>query len=241
MGSPTLRWRRGHLRIDVPIGLQIKSGIQKISEIIKNPDYTICAVDLGINQHAVMTIQDGEGRVLKTKIISGRMDNHLRKCYLEKKSRLQRKTKSIPKCESFAKDLSAKVRNLNRNIAHTVSKQIIDFAKKNQTKLIVFEYLGNLKPSKGTKSRRMNQKLGHWVKARIFNFTQYKGLHEGIVCSRVNPRNTSSDCPYCGSKDTISRYSGVILARCNSCNIQGVHADILATRNIGNRFRLKFA
>ncbi|MCF8010930.1 MAG: transposase [Clostridiales bacterium] len=136
-----------------------------------------------------------------------------------------------------------KVSNLNNDIAHRVSKQITDFAVHHGARVIVFEHLGNLKPQKGSKSRWLNSKFNHWVKGRIVKYTRYKGLHRGIVTSKVSPRNTSKRCPYCGQV-SIKRYSqgkknGVGLARCTNCNTQGMNADYVGSSGVGTNFILK--
>jgi IS605 OrfB family transposase len=242
-GSPSLIHKPTGWELHIPIVLLEKSGLQKINKLVRTTATKICAVDLGINRHAVMAIQDIKGRVYATKFISGAQDSHLRKRYLEKIVSLQMQTKVIREGERFAKDLWDKVSSFNNNIAHRVSRQIINFAKDHEAKIIVFEYLDNLKPEKGTKSHWLNRKLGHWVKGRIFRYTQYKGLHVGIVTSRVSPKNTSARCPYCGFL-SIERYTpgkeqGVDLARCTNCGKQGVNADFLGALGIGLNFRLK--
>ena len=197
-----------------------------------------------MNRHAAMTIQDTRGRVYAAEFISGAKDNHLRKRYLEKIVNLQMQTGIIPKGERFAKDLWNKVSNLNDDIAHRVSRKIVDFAKQHGAKIIIFEYLDNLKPTKGSKSRWLNQKFNHWVKSRIFRYTRYKALHEGIITCRVSPKNTSARCPYCGML-TIQRYSdgrknGVDLAKCTNCGMHGVNSDFVGSLGIGTAFRLKY-
>jgi IS605 OrfB family transposase len=241
-GSPKLILKPNGWQLHIPVFLKRQTGLTKVVNLINDPDTRICCVDLGINRHAVMTIQDVNGRVLATRIISGKQDNHRRKRYLEKISRLQKQTKMTPEGQSFAKDLWTKVRNFNNNIAHQVSRQIVDFAKQHGVKIIVFEYLTNLRPENGTRSRRLNRKMAHWVKGRIFQYTQYKGLHTGIVTCRVSPKNTSARCPYCGML-TIERYSesghGVDLARCSNCGIHGVNSDFVGSYGIGTNFRVK--
>jgi putative transposase len=241
-GSPKLILKPNGWQLHIPVFLKRQTGLTKVVNLINDPDTRICCVDLGINRHAVMTIQDVNGRVLATRIISGKQDNHRRKRYLEKISRLQKQTKMTPEGQSFAKDLWTKVRNFNNNIAHQVSRQIVDFAKQHGVKIIVFEYLTNLRPENGTRSRRLNRKMAHWVKGRIFRYTQYKGLHTGIVTCRVSPKNTSARCPYCGML-TIERYSesghGVDLARCSNCGIHGVNSDFVGSYGIGTNFRVK--
>jgi transposase, IS605 OrfB family, central region len=246
-GSPMLVEKPTGWELHVPIVQTIWKNIKKIKELIKDPSLKICFVDLGMNRHAVLTIQDTKGRVYAAKFISGAKDNHLRKRYLEKIVSLQMQTKIIPEGERFAKYLWDKVSNLNDDIAHRVSKQIVKFARQHGAKIIVFEYLDNLKPEKGTKSHYLNQKFNHWVKGRIFRYTKYKALHEGIVTCRVPAKETSSRCPYCGFL-TIVRYSkgkdrketkGVDLAKCTNCEVHDVNADYIGTLGIGRNFRFK--
>lgn len=245
-GSPSLVHKPTGWELHIPLVLQRKVGLKKITTLVKNPGLKLCVVDLGITRHATITIQDTEGRVCAAKFISGRRDNRLRKRYLEKIVKLQKKTRIIPEGERFAKHLWDKVSNLNDDIAHRVSKQIVEFARHHGARIIVFEHLGNLKPEKGIKSRRLNQKLGYWVKGRIFRYSQYKALHQGIITSRVNPKNTSKRCPYCGML-TIERYNpgnrceaGNDLAWCTNCNTHDINADFIGTLGIGLNFRLRY-
>ncbi|MBE3578998.1 MAG: IS200/IS605 family element transposase accessory protein TnpB [Caldanaerobacter subterraneus] len=247
-GSPMLVKKPTGWELHVPIVRVAKLDLRKVEELVKNPSLKICAVDLGMNRHAVMTIQDTEGRVYAVKFISAAKDNHLRKRCLEKIVNLQKETKIIPEGERFAKHLWNKVSNLNDDIAHRVSKQIVEFAKIHGAKIIVFEYLDDLKPSKGTKSHQLNQKFIFWVKGRIFRYTRYKALHEGIIICRVSPKETSSRCPYCGFP-TIVRYNkgksgmeteGVDLAKCTNCGIRDVNSDFIGSLGIGRNFRLKY-
>ncbi|KXG74945.1 hypothetical protein AN618_21120 [Fervidicola ferrireducens] len=247
-GSPMLVKKPTGWELHVPIVRVAKLGLRKVEELVKDPSLKICAVDLGMNRHAVMTIQDTEGRVYAAKFISAAKDNHLRKRYLEKIVNLQKETRIIPEGERFAKHLWNKVSNLNDDIAHRVSRQIVEFAKIHGAKIIVFEYLDSLKPSKGTRSHRLNQKFILWVKGRIFRYTSYKALHESIITCRVSPKETSSHCPYCGFP-TIVRYNkgkggeeteGVDLAKCTNCGIRDVNSDFIGSLGIGRNFRLKY-
>lgn len=241
-GSPTLVKKASGWELHIPIIQAERQTLAKIVERIKDKHFRFCAMDLGINRHAVLTIQDTKGRVYATKCISGKKDNHLRKRYLEKIVRLQKKTRIIPGGERFAKHLWDKVRHLNDDIAHRVSKQILDFAESHGANVVVFEHLGNLRAEKGTKSRWLNQKFNHWVKGRIFRYTQYKGLHRNILSSRVNPKHTSKRCPYCGML-TIERYNvrgkGVDLAKCTNCGTFGMNSDFVGSLGIGQKFILR--
>jgi IS605 OrfB family transposase len=69
--------------------------------------------------------------------------------------------------ERFARHLWDKISNLNNDIAHRTSREIVDFAKYHGAKIIVFEHLDGLKPSKGTKSHWLNQRFIFWVSGSL--------------------------------------------------------------------------
>lgn len=247
-GSPVLVKKATGWELHVPIVRVERLNLKKIKALVRDPSLKVCLVDLGINRHAVITIQDTEGRVYAVKFISAAKDNHLRKRYLEKIVKLQSQTGIIPEGERFAKYLWDKISNLNDDIAHRVSREIVDFAKHHGAKIIAFEYLDNLKPSKGSKSHWLNQKFNHWVKGRIFRYTRYKALHVGVITCRVSPKDTSSRCPYCEML-TVKRYNkgrdgkeikGVDLAKCTNCGVHDINSDFVGSLGIGAAFRLKY-
>ena len=141
----------------------------------------------------------------------------------------------------FAKHLWRKIRRINTDYAHKVSYWIVLFALEHGCGVIVFEHLKNLQPSKGSKSRSMNQRMMFWLKGAIFNNVQYKAAHQSILVSRVNPRNTSKICPNCshvenyGKVETTKRYQNSKLFKCNICGYQA-NADFVGSRNVGRRF-----
>ncbi len=112
---------------------------------------------------------------------------------------------------------------------------------------MVFEHLGNLKPTKGKYSKRGNEKRAYWMKGRIFNYAKYKAYNTGILTSRVSPRNTSRTCARCGAP--IARYHegypaegytyGAPLVYCARCEMRG-NADRNASLMIGNRLFERF-
>ncbi|WP_205664679.1 zinc ribbon domain-containing protein [Ammonifex thiophilus] len=203
--------------------------------------------DLGLEHHAVVTVRDTEGRVLAVRFLPGAKDSRLRKRYLEKVVNLQKQTRVIPEGETFARDLWEKITNFNDYLAHWVSRQIVDFAALHGAKIIVFENLRNFRPEKGTRSHRLNQKLGYWLRrGRIVRYTEYKALHAGVLVVRVSPANTSRRCPLCGElsieRYTPGRENGNKLARCTACGkVKDVSADFLATENIFDRFLCVYA
>jgi hypothetical protein len=57
-----------------------------------------------------------------------------------------------------------------------VSARIVQFAIEQQASILVFEHLGNLRPEKGTYSRRSNMKRAYWMKERIFKDSRVQGV-----------------------------------------------------------------
>ena len=82
---------------------------------------------------------------------------------------------------------------------------------------------------------------------RIFNDVKYKAWNQGIITSRVNPRNTSRECARCQS--LVVRYAqgqpvagyapGAPLVLCEACAMRG-NADRNASLVIGQRLIARF-
>jgi hypothetical protein len=87
----------------------------------------------------------------------------------------------------------------------------------------------------------------HWLRGKIFRYSKYKAWNEGIVTSRVNPRNTSRDCARCGAK--VARYHadqpaegytpGASLAYCPICRMYE-NADRNASIVVGKRLLARY-
>jgi IS605 OrfB family transposase len=146
-----------------------------------------------------------------------------------------------------AVDLWRRINNGDEYISHLVSARIVQFAKQHEATILVLEHLGNLKPAKGKYSHRSNRKRAFWMKGRIFKYAKYKAYNQGILTSRVNPRNTSRECAHCHS--LVARYeagqpaegytSGAPLVLCPHYGMQG-NADRNASLVIGQRLIARY-
>jgi len=143
--------------------------------------------------------------------------------------------------------LWAKIRALDVDAAHRVSRRIVDFARAHRATILTFEHLGHFKPQKGMYSHRGNEKRSYWLRGKIFKYSKYKAWNEGIVTSRVNPRNTSRDCARCSAP--VARYDtgqpeegytpGAPLVFCPDCQMRG-NADRNASIVIGKRLLTRY-
>ena len=249
IGSPSLIRRGDQWWLHTPVEKQFKSPGKIEKQVTTNAQTKICAVDLNINENiAVCTIQTVAGTILATTFIGGgREISGFRKKQLGRIARNRSRTGMIAEWEQDNADLWRKITHVDLDIAHLVSARIVQFAKEHQATILVFEHLGNLKPQKGKYSHRGNSKRAFWMKGRIFSYAKYKAWNEGIITSRVNPRNTSRECARCHG--LVARYeasmpaegytSGAPLVLCPRCGMAG-NADRNASLVIGQRLSSRY-
>ena len=248
-GSPALIQRGGQWWLHTPVEKQFKRP-QKIQTQVSTPaDTRICAVDLNLTeQMAVCTVQTVEGTILATCFIGGgREISGFRKRQLGRIARNRHKTGMIAENEQDNADLWQKIQRRDDHHAHLVSTRIVQFAQAQQASILVFEHVGDLKPTRGKYSHRGNTKRAFWMKGRIFRYAKYKAWNEGIITSRVSPWKTSRECARCQS--LVARYaqgrleegytSGAPLVLCPACSMRG-NADRNASLNIGRRLVARY-
>ncbi|MFL5692528.1 MAG: zinc ribbon domain-containing protein [Ktedonobacteraceae bacterium] len=249
LGSPQLIRKDKQWWVHTPIEKQFKNPGKIEKQVTTNPETKICSVDLNLNENiAVCTIQTVEGSILATKFIGGgREISGFRKKQLGRIARNRRKTGIIAEGQQDNTDLWKKIRQVDEQAAHLISARIVQCAKTHEATILVFEHLGNLKPTKGKYSQRGNAKRAFWMKGRIFKYAKYKAYHAGIITSRVNPRNTSRECARCHS--FVARYNtgqpaegyvmGAPLVYCTQCGMKG-NADRNASLVIGQRLVARY-
>lgn len=249
MESPSLIRRGNQWWLHTPVEKYFTSPAKIEHQVTTNAQTKVCAVDLNVGEHiAVCTVQTVEGTIFATTFISGgREIDGFRKQQLGRIARNRRKTGIIAQGEQDNVPLWNRIRHVDEQVAHLVSARIVQFAKKHEATILVFEHLGNLKPQKGTDSHRGNSKRAFWMKGRIFTYSKYKAYNEGILSSRVNPRKTSRECARCPA--LVMRYaagqpvegytSGAPLVLCPVCGMQS-HADRNASLVIGQRLITRY-
>ena len=204
----------------------------------------LCGIDLNMTeQQAICTILGVDGTVHATRFIGGGRElDSQRQMLLGRIARNQRATVITQKGVSNNKDLWSKLRAIDENAAHRISRRIVEFAQEHHATILVFEHLVTLKPEKGRYSHRANSMRSWWLRGRIYRYAMYKAWESGIVTTRVNPRDTSRLCARCQSavlrydvrrNNTTYRY-GAPLVRCETCGMQG-NAERNASINIGQR------
>ena len=192
----------------------------------------MCAVDLGINNVATCSILTSDGTVLARKFIKCIREEDQINHYLNKIKKHQR----LGSKEN--KTLWAKVNNFNREISIKASNEIINFAKTNEVKVIVFEYLD----TKGKKKGSKKQRLALWRKRDIQKRVTLNAHIQGIRVNRICAFNTSR-LAFDGSGKVLRGKeidpSNTNYSICKFTNGKIYNCDLNASYNIGARYYIK--
>jgi IS605 OrfB family transposase len=175
---------------------------------------TIVGVDIGINYIAVASALTEDGKFTNPVFFKGGEWRHL----CDRKRKITR----VKEYEHLTRR--------QREILHTVSKRIVEYAKQFPKPIIVIEKLGHFKNNSWNK--RFNFLLGNWARKKLQQMIEYKAKWEGIPVAYVNPAYTSLTCHYCGSK---GKREGLVF-RCSNCGRE-YNADANAAMNLAKRFR----
>lgn len=247
--SPVIVQRNGRFRLHTPLEKKFKKPAKAIEQVEANPQLRLCSVDLNIGDaQAVCTILQADGTEGATLFIRGGNSLHARRKRLLGQVAIKRsKSGILTEGEQDNKRLWAKIRAIEDNEAHRVSRRVVDFAREHGATILVFEHLGKLKPVKGRYSRRSNEKRAYWLKGRIVKYARYKAWADGLLTCQVSPAFTSQDCSGCGHRP-VARYAegeapleyrpGGPLFLCANCLKRG-NADWNASVNIGFRFLIR--
>lgn len=224
--SPKLVLTGKRFSLSVPFKIKVKQ--RSLGE-------TVCAVDLGINTTATASIVHQDGTVTARKFIHFAADIDRRDKRLKRISKKARLTMGPGGSLStgFCKGLYRKAKHINLNITQHTSKQLLDFAKKHNCAVVVFERLKGFRPTGGKKGSSLRQRFHGWLHRRIVDLTQQKFQEIGGRLAFVNPFQTSKRA-YDGSGMVRRDASNYALAAFSSG--KQYNADLSASYNIGARF-----
>ena len=226
--SPALRRKGKRWVLSFPFEEQMKLDTKPARE------QTICAVDLGLNSHAVCSIMSSDGTVMRRKFIDFPIEkDHLDTILNRIRKAQQHGARRCPVLWKHADDT-------NKEISRKVSRSITAFALGYHADVIVFEYLD----TKGRKKGSRKQRLHLWRKQEIQRMTEHKAHRHGIRISRICAWNTSR-LAYDGSgkvrrgtyiQDGEERYNYSV---CMFQTGKTYHCDLNASYNIGARYFIR--
>ena len=183
-------------------------------------------VDLGIKYPAYMCLNDD---TYKREHI-GSIDDFLRirEQMQDRRRKLQHDLKFIKGGKGRKKKTQAldRLRDKEKNFAttynHMISKNVVEFAKKNQCEYINMEKL--------TKDGFNNKILRNWSYYQLQQYIEYKAAREGIQVRYIEPAYTSQTCARCGHIDKENRQTQEKFI-CTKCGFE-LNADHNASINI---------
>lgn len=186
----------------------------------------VLGVDLGVKYPAYMCLSDDTykrehiGSINDFLKVRTQMQNRRRE--LSKALSLTNGGKGRNKKTQALKRLSEKERNFVKTYNHTISKRIVDFAKKHKCEYIHLEKL--------TKDGFNDRILRNWSYYELQNMIEYKADRIGIKVKYINPSYTSQKCSKCGHIDKENRQTQEKFV-CTKCGFE-LNADHNAAINI---------
>jgi len=236
MQSPTLvpkRTKRGtQWYLHIPLAKKVK--VKPIKEQKKeNPNLTTLAVDLGLRHLAVVTVRKN-GEIAFVKFFRGEEVEAHRLQHLQKVFRKQQQSGKPVRGERSNKGMWRHIKAANLDVAHRLTREMVEIALHYDVKVIVIEYLRRFHPRRGEKrKRKLNRKLTYWLKGKIEEQLRYKAFEHGILVKSVSPAWTSKSCNQCG--ELGERFSHQSLFRCLCCGYSA-NADFNASANFHQVF-----
>jgi IS605 OrfB family transposase len=184
---------------------------------------TIIGVDLGVNNAAACTAMTSCGTVLGRKILS----------FPREKGRISHGIGIIKKKQRLGAKKTGRLWNIvngvNKHLSDLTANGIMEFAKKHNADVIVFENLSFMGKRKGVKKQRLTL----WRKREVQNIVVSKAHLAGMRISRVNAMNTSK-LAFDGSGEVKRDSKNHSI--CEFKTGKKYHADLNAAYNIGARY-----
>lgn len=243
--SPTVVVKNGDAYINFPVEKYVRA-TGGIKHQVESGSIRVLGIDLDLDNHSailsVLELKDNQVREIARRFIKSSNGMNLRKRDLGQIAQRMRKTGTIHSGFSFKK--WEKIRNREKDMGHQIAREIINYAQGYGCKVISFEHLKKLRPSRAKYSRRSNQKRSYWLKDKIYQNVKVGAYNDyAILTTRINPRNTSRLDPW---KQPVTRrnYIPKTLQPNNleynpganwvkSANGYTAHSGINAARNIG--------
>ena len=219
-GSVTIIKRRKRKRKEWWAYITIKKEVEV--EIPEHP--TPIGVDMGMVNLAVVSTPS---TVL---FFSGREWWHRRRRWKEIREKLQKERRF-----RAIKRIGDKERRYNNDLAHKISRAIVEAAKKERNSVIVMEDLTNIRDDMDFSSEQ-NYKNHGWFFNRLQSFIAYKAIEAGIPVYFVSPAWTSATCPKCGDAHPKNRDRKMHRYKCQYCGYT-LNDDLVAARNIARLFK----
>lgn len=190
------------------------------------------SVDLG-EIHPAVVGDDQESTIITCRERRHATQGHAKRraslsAAIARKKKGSRRYKKLIRCK---RRMNAKYEAVVKDMAHKVSRAIVDVAVERGASTIV---LGDIKDiGDGVAlGKKTNQKISGWNHGQIRKFVEYKAEAEGIAVVLQDERYTSQTCPNCTHRHKPRGRN----YRCPSCGFQS-HRDVVGQVNILSAFK----
>ena len=209
MMSPVIVLEKGRAMLHVPVKEEVED-VRTVKERFNGTE-KICAVYFpNSDTMAVLVVLTQEGTLLASRFIyGGRELAHRKKVLLnrieqnrksmgygkeERASWEERNQCALPEEEN--KCIKEKIHRITDDMAHKVSRKIVDFCKEQQVSILV---VPNYKQSMDfNRIGYVSATNYDWLGRRIMSYTRYKAFGEGIVTATASTKDIASRCHKCG-------------------------------------------
>ncbi len=195
--SPSLVINSEYVMLHIPVK-EVVEDVRTVKMRMLDENLKVCGVCFSNTDNvAICTILNRRGEFVKSKFIGGgdfykaQTDKVLKKI---KKHR--QKNKNVLEVADH-KTYWKKLNNIRQNTAHRISKEIINFCKENDVKVIS---MSKVEDDVQGFSHRLGKYSPITLKRIIVNYLQYKSFREGILITTVRQNYTASRCHKCRAK-----------------------------------------
>ena len=220
--SPMLVIDKKAAWLEVPLSFEVED-VRTIKERMQTEE-RICALAFPDNDTlAVAVILDREGNEQEHRFFRGGKEkeeqrrqilNRIRESEqsrgLETRKRAEKQIEELTEKQAEAAapqkenaTLYANLHNLNKNYAHSISRQILNYCLKQNIKVVVVPNYENAIDFRDKKFLKTD--TYRWLGRSIITHLKYKAFSKGIVVASIRPYHISDCCSICGTK--IRKYN----------------------------------
>jgi len=191
--------------LHVPVKEEVED-VRTVKERLGGEEKLCAAYFPNSDTMAVLVVLNAEGTLLKTKFINGgrELAHHKKVCLKhieENRKSMGGDREKLPAEENKA--LKEKIHRITDDVAHKVSREIVDFCVEQNVNILV---VPNYKQSMDfNRIGYVSATSYDWLGRRIISYTRYKAFGEGIVTATASTKDIASRCYQCG--EPVKKYN----------------------------------
>ncbi len=133
------------------------------------------------------------------------------------------------------KSLGRRIRNIIKDYTRKEAKKIIDFTIMRGMDTVIIEDLKSLNNNLVRLKKPWRERLIFVSYNKLLWWIEWEARKHGLAIVKVDPRRTSTTCPYCGAKMMSTSYRKL---KCPQCGFSA-DRDVVAVLNLISRYNLQ--